>query len=215
MLIAKEDALENRQQTESTIRRGLLVLVLFFLQIHLLSSCSKRDRVDGLVSISSPCVLAAEPSRHKDEEIKVTAYITSTKEGAFIWGDDCKNSGIVVHFSEALARDAQLQETLLKHGMSPVPAKATLIGRFRYRRFSSLKALIFGARTFEAEQVLDLQVSPTAEAFPATMWLRFVPAAGGPHLSSGCPISRRDVGETSISADNFHPSAHNGGGNTT
>jgi hypothetical protein len=48
-------------------------------------------------------MLAAEPSKYDNQEIKVTAYITSTKEGAFIWGDGCKNLGIVLHFSEALA----------------------------------------------------------------------------------------------------------------
>jgi hypothetical protein len=59
--------------------------------------------------------------------------------------------------------------------MSPAPVKATLIGRFRYKRLSSLRALIFGVRALEAEQILDSQVSPIAEAFPGTMWLRFVP----------------------------------------
>jgi len=47
----------------------------------------------------------------------------------------------------------------MKHGLSSSPIKATLLGRFLYERFK-------GVKTFNAEQVLDLQISPTAEVVP-------------------------------------------------
>jgi hypothetical protein len=152
-LIALEGDLDNH-------KGGLFWLLLCCLPIYLLSGCGKQNRVDSPVSIASPCVLVAEPSEHSDQRIKVTAYITSTKEGAFIWGDDCKNSVIALHFGEALARDPKLQGALLNYGMSPAPIRATLVGRFRYKRFTGLRALIFGEKAFDAEQVLDLQINP-------------------------------------------------------
>jgi hypothetical protein len=148
------------------MQRGSLLLLGCML-IALLSSCGDKSRTDNVVSIDSPCLLAAKPSKFDDQKIKVTAFITYTKEGGFIWGNGCKYSGIRLQFGEVLAGDAKFRETLLNYGMSPSPIKATLVGRFRYKRFSGLRALIFGEKTFEAEQVFDLQISsPTGALHP-------------------------------------------------
>jgi hypothetical protein len=126
----------------------------------LLCSCGKRSQIDNLISIASPCMLASEPSDYSGQMVKLTGYITSTKEGAYIWGDGCKTSGVVLHLGNALVQDAKFRDALLKYGLSPSPLKATLIGRFQYARFT-------GVKTFDAEQVLDLQIRPTAEVFPS------------------------------------------------
>jgi hypothetical protein len=148
------------------MQRGFLLLLGCML-IALLSSCGDKSRADNVVAIDSPCLLAAKPSKFDDQKIKVTAFITYTKEGGFIWGNGCKYSGIRLQFGNVLAGDAKFQETLLKYGMSPSPIKATFVGRFRYKRFSGLRALIFGEKTFEAEQVLDLLISSTTGALPS------------------------------------------------
>jgi hypothetical protein len=158
MLIAEEGALANRKISRAFLRQS--VLLLGCLQVLPLCSCTKQSQVDGLVSVDSPCVLAAKPSEYADRKIKVTAFITSTKEGGFIWGDGCKYPGISLSLGEALAQDAKFRDVLLKYGMSPTPIRATLIGRFQYKRFTGLRALIFGQKMFEVEQVMDLQISP-------------------------------------------------------
>ena len=140
------------------------VLLLGCLQMLQLCSCAKQSQVDGLVSVDSPCLLGAKPSDYADRKIKVTAFITSTKEGGFIWGEGCKYPGITLSLGEALAQDTKFRDVLLKYGMSPTPIRATLIGRFQYKRSTGLKALIFGQKTFEAEQVMDLQIGPSREA---------------------------------------------------
>jgi hypothetical protein len=126
----------------------------------LLSSCGKRSQIDNVISIASPCILASEPSNYSGQKVKLTGYITSTKEGAYIWGDGCKTSGVVLHLGNALIQDAKFRDALSKHGLSPSPIKATLLGRFQYEHLT-------GVKTFEAEQVLDLQVIPTAEMLPS------------------------------------------------
>jgi len=135
---------------------GGLLLPLFVSTLCLLSGCAKRGQIDGEVSLASPCELVAQPSQHNGQTIRLTGYITSTKEGAYMWGDGCKTSGVVLHLGSALVQDAKFHEALMKHGLSSSPIKATLLGRFRYERFK-------GVKTFDAEQVLDLQVGSTGE----------------------------------------------------
>jgi len=119
----------------------------------LLSSCAERGKIDNKVSIASPCVLVSQPSEHSGQKIRLTGYITSTKEGTYMWGDGCKTSGVVLQLGSALLQDTRFREALMKHGLSSSPTKATLLGRFQYERFK-------GVNTFDAEQVLDLQISP-------------------------------------------------------
>jgi hypothetical protein len=76
-----------------------------------------------------------------------------------MWGDGCKTSGVVLHLGSALVQDTKFREALMKHGLSSPPIKATLLGRFQYERFT-------GVKTFYAEKVLDLTISPTTEAVP-------------------------------------------------
>src|ERR1700675_2080453 len=119
---------------------GLPLLFLLGSLSSLLCSCGKGGQIDDEVSIASPCILVSQPSEHSGQQIKLVGYVTSTKEGAYIWGDDCKTSGIVLHMGSAVIQDTKFQEALLKHGLSSSPIKATLVGRFRYERFSGVKA---------------------------------------------------------------------------
>jgi hypothetical protein len=129
------------------------LLLLFGVLTILLVGCGKRGQSDDQVSIASPCILVSEPSEHSGQRIKLTGYITSTKDGTYVWGDGCKTSGVVLHMGNALIQDARFQDALVKYGLSPSAIKATLLGRLEYARFT-------GVKTFNAEQVLDLQIQP-------------------------------------------------------
>lgn len=131
--------------------------------MFLVVSSGKQSPVDGVVSVNTPCILAARPSEYGDQEIKVTAHFVSTNEGAFIWGDGCRYPGITLQFGDALTRDAKFQ---VNRGTGTTLVKATLFGRFRYRRLTSLRALIFGQKSFEAEQVIDPQFRSTDSGAP-------------------------------------------------
>ena len=138
-----------------------VLLAIFFTVVTVpISSCGSHAENGLEESVVSPCVLASEPFRYSNRTIKLTGYITANKEGAYIWGDGCKNSGLVLHLGSALRQDANFGKALFEHGLSPTPIKATLVGRFRYTRGSSVRAFLFGVRTFEAERVLNLQVEP-------------------------------------------------------
>jgi hypothetical protein len=138
---------------------GRMALTLLISTLCFLSSCGKRGPIDNEVSIASPCVLVAQPSEHNGQKLRLTGYITSTKEGAYMWGDGCKASGVVLTFGKALVQDTKFKEALMKYGLSSSPIKATLLGEFHYERFK-------GVKTFDAEQVMDLQTSSTTEAVP-------------------------------------------------
>ena len=141
--------------TKIALSRLSLVVLLGFL-IGLVGGCAKRVQTDNQVSVASPCILVSQPSEHSGQRIKLTGYIASTKEGAYMWGTGCKASGVVLHMGSALIQDTRFQDALLKYGLSPSPIKATLVGLFRYSRFN-------GVKTFDAEQILDLQIDPEKE----------------------------------------------------
>jgi hypothetical protein len=146
------------RRTKGAVSKLPLLLLLGFLN-GLLGGCSKRGQIDNQVSIASPCILVSQPSEHSGQKINLTGYITSTKEGAYMWGDGCKTSGVVLHMGSALIQDTKFQDALLNYGLSPSPIKATLLGLFQYSR-------VTGVKTFNAEQVLDLQINPRTEARP-------------------------------------------------
>ena len=131
---------------------GLPLILLLGSLSSLLCSCGKGGQIDDEVSVASPCILVSQPSEHSGKQIKLVGYVTSTKEGAYIWGDDCKTSGIVLHMGSAVIQNTKFQEALLKYGLSPSPIKATLVGRFRYERLS-------GVKSFDADRVLEVQIS--------------------------------------------------------
>lgn len=139
------------------------LLLLGCLQLVALCSCKGQRGADKVVSLDSPCVLAANPSQYSNQRIKVTADIASTIEGMSIWSDGCNYPGITLYFSDVLTRKEEFRQTVLNHRMGETLAKATLIGRFRYRRFTSVRALIFGQKTFEAEQVINPEFRSTIE----------------------------------------------------
>ena len=80
----------------SRLRMAVRAFLLTFPvgSLCLLCSCRERGRIDKEVSIASPCVLVSQPSEHSGQKIRLTGYIASTKEGTYMWGDGCKNSGI-------------------------------------------------------------------------------------------------------------------------
>ncbi|HTM17886.1 MAG TPA: hypothetical protein VL135_13315 [Terracidiphilus sp.] len=144
--------------------RTVLTAMLFAALNVLMSSCGSLTDNSLEDSVISPCILTSNPSRYDNQRVKLTGHITSTKDGAYIWSDDCKDRGVTLLFGDALQHDVNLHEALLRYGMSQSPLKATLVGRFRNVRSGGVRALIFGNKTFEAEQILDLQVPSTQSA---------------------------------------------------
>lgn len=134
------------------LQTAVPLLLLLGSFVSLLCCCSRSVQVDNRRTINSPCILVSQPSEHSGQEIELTGYITSTKEGAYLWGDGCRTSGVVLHMGNDLVQDPKFQDVLLKYGLSSSPIKATLVGRFRYAHFS-------GVKTFDAEKVLVLQVN--------------------------------------------------------
>jgi|SRR5215469_14077558 len=138
------------------------VLAILFIAMNVpMSSCGSHAENGVEESVASPCVLAANPFNYSNQRIKLTGYVESTHEGSYIWGDGCKDSGIALHVRNDLRQDADADfNKLFKQRVSPSPPKATLVGTFRYTRWGSVWAVIFGKKAFEADRVLDMQVGP-------------------------------------------------------
>jgi hypothetical protein len=68
----------------------------------------------------------------------MTARITATKEGSFLWTPACRNLGVVSLQLEGQAESDSglkgLQEMLRSHGLSDHPVIATLTGTFTYNQ---------------------------------------------------------------------------------
>jgi hypothetical protein len=136
------------------------LLVILFIAISVpFSSCGRVENGIKEEAIS-PCVLASKPFKYSNQKIKLTGFVESTREGAYVWDDGCENSGIALHIRNTLQTDTDFSK-LLSQRMSSSHPKTTLAGTFRYTRWGSVGAVIFGKKSFEAERVLDMQVAPS------------------------------------------------------
>lgn len=89
--------------------------------------CGRRKLSDEKAGVS-PCVLVAQPSSHDGKTIRLTGFLTSTKEGTYIWDKGCQSSGVVLHMQETVLRDVKFQDLLSQFGLSEPPLRVTLVG---------------------------------------------------------------------------------------
>jgi hypothetical protein len=97
--------------------------------------------VVGRVHASSPpseaglCEVLAHPSSYSGKTLNITARITSTKEGSFLWDKSCRNLVVALRIGDEAKSDAGVQnllQMLRLHGLSDHAVIATLTGVFLY-----------------------------------------------------------------------------------
>lgn len=102
----------------------------------------------------SPCALVAEPSKYDGARIRLTGFVTSTKEGAFVWEQGCRHTGVVLLMAEPVLRDRKFRDLISRYGLSDTPIRVTLLGTFRSEGLRRVKK-------FTAERVLEAYLSGT------------------------------------------------------
>ena len=86
-------------------------------------------RGDEKAPTVSVCDILRNPSNYVHKTLTVTARITSTKEGAYIWSPDCSKRVITLHFATKSGLGiADLYRELDKYGLGDHPVIATLTG---------------------------------------------------------------------------------------
>src|SRR5580698_6738766 len=82
----------------------------------------------GVPQSASLCVVLARPTEYSGRTMRMTARITATKEGSFLWTPACRNLGVVSLQLEGQAESDSglkgLQEMLRSHGLSDHPVIA-------------------------------------------------------------------------------------------
>jgi hypothetical protein len=90
----------------------------------------------------SVCDILRNPSIYAGKALTVTAHITSTKEGAYIWSPDCSKRGITLHFETKSGTGiADLYRELDKHGLGDHPIIATLTGIYMRDHYDDIRNL--------------------------------------------------------------------------
>jgi hypothetical protein len=147
LLIVTErgDAVASRR---SNFKRTRVWLMFLPCAVVMPTSSCGGHRAPGVEVSVSPCVLGNSPTRFDGQTVKLTGYVTSTKEGAYIWDEGCQSSGILLWMTGPVASDKAFRNLLSQYGLSDSPIRATLRGSFRYNRFTRVKR-------FDAVQVLE------------------------------------------------------------
>src|ERR1700678_414770 len=127
------DALASRR---NNFKRNSISLILLLSTLVLTTWSCSGHRVPDVEANVSPCVLGSSPTRFDGQRVRVTGFVTSTKEGAYIWEDGCQNSGVILRMTGPIMDDTAFQNLLLRYGLSDSPIRATLRGSFRYNRFT-------------------------------------------------------------------------------
>jgi len=83
------------------------------------------------------CEVLAHPADYSGKTMTITARITATKEGSFLWSPNCKNLGLTLQIEDQAKSDVGIQsllEMLRHHGLSDHPVTAMLTGIFLYNQ---------------------------------------------------------------------------------
>jgi hypothetical protein len=83
------------------------------------------------------CEVLAHPAEYSGKTMTMTARITATKEGSFLWSPSCRNLGLTLQIEDQAKSDTGIQsllEMLRRHGLSDHPVTATLTGVFLYNQ---------------------------------------------------------------------------------
>ena len=115
------------------------------------------------------CEVLAHPADYSGKAMTMTARITATKEGSFLWSPSCRNLGLTLQIEDQAKSDTGIQrllEMLRQHGLSDHPVTATLTGVFLYNQqdeYRNRRRSVF--RVSAASEIKQADAKPGAPRF--------------------------------------------------
>ena len=110
------------------------------------------------------CALLASPSQFSGRSVRISAKMTSTKEGTDLWDGECPHLGIVLWVQRQLQEQEDfrnLTSLLAAHGLSSRPVVATFEGIYLHNWRDSSGAVrrdvLMASRVENAHQSADIE----------------------------------------------------------